>query len=473
MQSAARVGLLVSIFVVLFVAAYAILGRSVFAPKVKRYYALFDDAGGLTTGARVLLSGVKVGQVGAVELTPERKARVVMELEEKVAIPQGSIAALPTSLIGIGDRYVEIVAPAGVSATMAPGETMIGKKIGALDALMPDSKKTIEELNGTLAAARRLLEDGELRKSLQTLIDNSAKTADNFGKLAARIDVLVAESQATLASALRQGEQAVANLNKVTAEVYAFTKSGKVQGQVTGLLDDMRTTVRSGQQLVADMNALVNDPALRQPLNDIMANARTMSESGTKIAANAEKMSSDGVEITGKASQLADKALVLADKINGLADDLKDLLGKAKGAVEKIGGQASRLGTIDATLTGIRETKPNRNRAELDVTIPYAGTNYHIGLYDAFESNKLNFQIGKPFGKGSEFRYGVYAGTAGLGVDYLIAPKLMVRSDVYGINKPRFDLRAALDIGQGVSIWAGLDKVFDRNAPVIGVSIRK
>jgi len=473
MQSAARVGLLVSIFVVLFIGAYAILGRSVFAPKIKRYYAVFEDAGGLSTGARVLLSGVKVGQVMAVELTPERKARVVLEIDATVGVPKGSIAALPTSLIGIGDRYVEIIAPEGVVPAMEAGDSMVGKKIGALDALMPDSKKTIQELNGTLAAARRLLEDGELRNSLQTLIDNSAKTADNFGKLAARIDGLVAENRATLTSALKQGEQAIANLNKVTAEVYDFAKSGKVQDQVTGLLDDMRATVKSGQQLVVDMNAIINDPALRQPLNHILSNARTMSESGTRIASNAEKMSADGVEITGKASQLADKALILADKINGLADDLKELLGKAKGAVDKIGGQASRLGTIDATLTGIRETRPNRNRAEVDIKIPYAGTNYHIGLYDAFESNKLNLQIGKPFGKGSEFRYGLYAGTAGVGVDYQIAPRLTLRSDAYGINKPRVDLRAAYNVGHGVSIWAGLDKVFDRNAPVIGVSIRK
>lgn len=473
MQSAARVGLLVTVFVALLVGAYAILGRSFFAPKVKRYHAVFADAGGLTNGARVLLSGVKVGQVVGVELTPDNQAKVTMEIQEAVAIPKGAFAAIPSSLIGIGDRYVEIVTTEAGTGTLAAGETMPGRKIGALDNLMPDSKKTLEELNGTLAAARKLLEDDSLKRSIQSLMDNGAKTADSFAKLGQKVDYLLTENRATLASALKQGEAAVTNLNKVTAEVYEFAKSGKVQDGVMGLLDEMKVAVGQGRELIADMNALLTDPQLRGPMNEIMANAKTMTDTGTRIAANAEQMSVDGKEITAKASLLADKALTLADKMNELADDMKELLGKAKGAVDKIGQQASKLGPIDVTMSGFRETRPNRNRAEVDVKVPYAGTNYHIGLYDAFESNKLNLQIGKPFGNGSEFRYGVYAGTAGLGVDYQVAPNLTMRGDAYGINRPRLDLRAAYNVGQGVSIWAGLDKVFDRNAPVIGVSIRK
>jgi len=69
MQSATRVGFLVVVFVGLLVGAYAVLQRSFFAPKTKTYYAEFADAGGVTTGARVLMAGVEIGTVAGVELS--------------------------------------------------------------------------------------------------------------------------------------------------------------------------------------------------------------------------------------------------------------------------------------------------------------------------------------------------------------------------------------------------------------------
>ena len=58
------------------VAGYAILGRSLLAPKTTPYYAYFKDAAGVTEGAKVLMAGVKIGSVTEVKLESPTSARL-------------------------------------------------------------------------------------------------------------------------------------------------------------------------------------------------------------------------------------------------------------------------------------------------------------------------------------------------------------------------------------------------------------
>ncbi|MEJ5171679.1 MAG: hypothetical protein WHU10_11885, partial [Fimbriimonadales bacterium] len=53
MQNATKVGLLVVLFGALLVAAFAVLGRTVFAPRTDRYYAELEDAAGLSEGVDI------------------------------------------------------------------------------------------------------------------------------------------------------------------------------------------------------------------------------------------------------------------------------------------------------------------------------------------------------------------------------------------------------------------------------------
>ncbi|MFQ3677542.1 MAG: hypothetical protein SNJ74_06345 [Fimbriimonadaceae bacterium] len=105
--------------------------------------------------------------------------------------------------------------------------------------------------------------------------------------------------------------------------------------------------------------------------------------------------------------------------------------------------------------------------------LPLSDESIHLGVFDAFEANRLNVQLGRPLAKGLDYRVGIYASKPGVGVDYRVAPKLTVRGDLFDINDPRLDLRARFDLGGGVLGWLGVDRTFDRNAWSLGVGIRK
>jgi phospholipid/cholesterol/gamma-HCH transport system substrate-binding protein len=83
-------------------------------------YATFDEIAGLKPRAPVEIAGVKVGQVKAIALGPNYRARVELDLTPAVAIPVDTSASIVTSGV-LGDRYVQLQ-PGGDPETLEAGE---------------------------------------------------------------------------------------------------------------------------------------------------------------------------------------------------------------------------------------------------------------------------------------------------------------------------------------------------------------
>jgi phospholipid/cholesterol/gamma-HCH transport system substrate-binding protein len=468
MQAAWKVGLLVVVFAALFVGVFGFLERALFAPQTRQYFAVFPDAGGLTSGSRVLLAGVQVGEVARVELSGPNEARAVLAIGERVRLPVGTRAVIPSSFIGIGDRQVELIAPAEAREFIAANGVIPGSLRSPIEGILPDSEKTLSELNATLTAMRELLEDQELREGVAGLMASATGTAREFGALAENLDALVRRSQGDLRQALEEGAAAMGELAAISERVAQYVASGKLEGQVDGLVARLDEMLAGGQKLVGEMNALVADPEMRRNLDQIFANTKAMTESGLRIAADTETIARNGVA-------LSERAIEIAGKASALADDAKAMMDRFQGVVDRIPGLArddNGLGPVEARVDIFRESQPNRWRTDFDAIIPIGRERLHFGLFDAFESNKINAQLGRTHGP-VYLRYGVYASQPGIGVDYRLAPSWGLRADLFGLNEPRFDLRARVEFGGGVSGWVGVDRIFERNAPSIGVGIRR
>lgn len=466
MQGAWKVGLLVVIFVGLLLGAYQMLGQSLFKKPTSRYDVLIADASGLAEGAKVLMAGVKVGTVSKVLLDSPTMARVVLAVDKGVKIPVGSGAAVAGSLIGFGDSPIQIVPPSKPSSRfMDPGSELVGVRLSPLADLLPDTKSTIEEVNKTLAATRKLIEDESLKKGLNDLMVSSNRTLTEFGNLASRIDGLVVSNQGTIQQAITNATAAMAEVQRTTASIQKLASDPQWKDKIAGLLDNLSSTTKKADELVTGLTAFANDPELKQALKNSVKNAEQITTSGTQIAANAAEMSKNGITIT-------EKATVLMDKANEIADETKKLIEKFGGFINKTPG-AGALGEISASMDLNRETKPNRWRTDAEVLIPYKDQRIHLGLFDSFESNRLTLQLSRPMGSNGWLRYGIYASKPGVGVDFKLAPKLFLRGDLFDINNPRADLRARYEFGKGFYGYLGVDRLLDRNAPTFGIGFRK
>jgi phospholipid/cholesterol/gamma-HCH transport system substrate-binding protein len=103
--------LTVGVFVLLGLVALAYLSLSVGGvgdtPGGLRLYAVFDQVADLKPRAPVDIAGVKVGQVVAVELGEDYRAKVAIEIDRRLELPIDSSAAIVTAGL-LGDRYIAI-----------------------------------------------------------------------------------------------------------------------------------------------------------------------------------------------------------------------------------------------------------------------------------------------------------------------------------------------------------------------------
>ena len=473
MQGAAKVGLLVLVFVALLYGAYAILGRTLSRGAYNTYYADFADAGGASEGAKVLMAGVQVGSVSKVVLVSPRLARVTLEIQKEVSVPQGSQAVIPTALIGLGDNSIQITPPEKPApGNLPPGSTLVGVRTGALDNILPNTKETVAEVNKTLAATRKLLEDTDLKKKVTMLLDTSNKTLEQFKVLAGHTDAVLAQSTPSIKNAMRDATLTMAEIRRGTVMLTKLIEEGKFQGKALALLDKLNKSASDADTLVRNINSYVADADMKQSIKATAANAATVSDSATRIAASGEKIAANGEKIAENGVVMSQKAIELETKASDLLEDVKKAVGNITGFFNKGTGKPS-LPKLTVNMDLLRETRPNHWRTDIGAKVGIGDSNLHLGIFDAFESNKLVAQIGKPLGPNGEYRYGIYASKPGVGVDYRLAPRLFLRGDLFDINSPRFDLRARYEFGNGFVGWLGVEKILDKNAPTIGVGFRK
>ncbi|PID73541.1 MAG: outer membrane lipid asymmetry maintenance protein MlaD [Desulfobacterales bacterium] len=93
--------------------------------------ARFQSVAGLKSGAEVVISGVKVGNVSRVELDQENmEALVRMKIRRGIVLSEDAIASVKTSGL-IGDKYIRL-SPGGSDTIIKPGE-LITETESAID----------------------------------------------------------------------------------------------------------------------------------------------------------------------------------------------------------------------------------------------------------------------------------------------------------------------------------------------------
>lgn len=85
-------------------------------------YATFNRIDGLDTGTEVRLSGIPIGSVENVALTSNYRARVTMRLQQGVALPVDTSAAIHTDGL-FGSKFVTLD-PGGDEAILKDGDTI-------------------------------------------------------------------------------------------------------------------------------------------------------------------------------------------------------------------------------------------------------------------------------------------------------------------------------------------------------------
>ncbi|MDX8408531.1 MAG: outer membrane lipid asymmetry maintenance protein MlaD [Mariprofundales bacterium] len=125
MQHYRRIEIIVGAFVVVGVLAIATLALQLgkvggLGEKGYMLSATFGDAGGVRNGGDVMLAGVVIGRIKAVNLVESENAKLTLEIHDGVQLTTDAIASIRTKGI-IGERYVRISQGADEDF-LAPGD---------------------------------------------------------------------------------------------------------------------------------------------------------------------------------------------------------------------------------------------------------------------------------------------------------------------------------------------------------------
>ncbi|MCV7233920.1 MCE family protein [Mycobacterium branderi] len=222
-----------------------------FWPQGRPYTAYFSDAGGITPGNDVYVSGIKVGQVKSVGLAGDT-ARVTFTVDRHIAVGNQSLAAIRTDTI-LGQRAVSVTPAGSGTATTIPLSRTTTPY--ALNSALEDLGRNAGDLD-----------KAQFEKSLQVLTDS---LRDATPQLRGALDGVT-----SLSRTLNRRDEALGNL-------LAHAKS------VTEVLADRAAQVN---KLVLDGNQLFAAlDARRAALGQLIAGIRDVSQQLSGFVADNRK----------------------------------------------------------------------------------------------------------------------------------------------------------------------------------------
>jgi phospholipid/cholesterol/gamma-HCH transport system substrate-binding protein len=125
MRDEPRRDLWVGLFVLLGLTGIAYLSLSIGGVSYRgagglELIACFDEVGSLKNRAKVVIDGVKVGQVKGIELGKDYRARVTLDVDKRLALPNDTSASILTAGV-LGDQYIALE-PGGDTETLKAGD---------------------------------------------------------------------------------------------------------------------------------------------------------------------------------------------------------------------------------------------------------------------------------------------------------------------------------------------------------------
>ncbi len=435
------------------VATVIYLRGTLAARRVYHIEAVFNDALGIREQARVYLAGVEVGEVQKVWLTPDLRARVRMAVRKDVTIPEDSTAVVMSPGIAGVDKLIALVP--GKSLKMAQdGSEIRGIKEPGISDLAPVAQETLQEVQRLVRSANALLTDAEMQESIR-------KTLSNVEQASARLTVLADQAQRLLASAGRSFDAVVQDTRRSTSML------PEVVEDLHGLLQQSRELVRTAQHATESFDRFVTDERLQQNLRDV---AQQMSELSVKL----NRIAEDIGKYTGDEE--------LRENVRATVAEARATLGEARQATEKVNRFVERLiqpsgislKPVDVSLDVYALLRDSMYRTDLTLTFPYRDNRFiTLGVYDVTESNKFILQYGSELTPTLSLRYGLYASKPGVGVDWQVKPNLQLHADVFSPNDLQVNTRARIRLNADWSLWVGVDSLFRRNQPVLGLQVTR
>ena len=265
-----KVGFLVVVAVVLILLFAVVKGQIPFRHASYEVRAVFKYVAGVDRGSPVRVSGVRVGEVKAVNLAYEDTplAYVTLGLDHGVKLGRHS-QILIRSFGLIGEKYVEII-PTSVTDTplIQPGETIIGVEPLPLDRLLVLGEELGRSARDLAISMERLVGDPKLKEEIfdtlnkvQSASVQGTRTLASVEATAVELKEACTRAEDLISSAKDTVEQAKPALLRL---IFNFQVASEGFVQASKQVTDILAKVQSDE---SSLGRLISSPDIYQKLD--------------------------------------------------------------------------------------------------------------------------------------------------------------------------------------------------------------
>jgi phospholipid/cholesterol/gamma-HCH transport system substrate-binding protein len=281
MNKEVKIGALVLVVAVAMIWGYNFLkGQDIFSRSLnlETNYAFVDQ---LSPSSPVLINGVKVGNVTAVDLDQNNVNNVVVKftIENVGHIPKNAVAALKsTGVMGGKALTIEFDKPcSGNGDCLEDGDKLQSKSVSLINSMLGENT-----LDGYMETAQDKIqnmfggEDGG-ESDFNAMFEDLQATIASLNEITQKLNVVLASStydvknvtknlsslSNTLASSSRQITDILANVEEVTVDLknaniaQTVESANSALSSTNAVVDDLKGTIATTNQTMAKVNDLV------------------------------------------------------------------------------------------------------------------------------------------------------------------------------------------------------------------------
>jgi phospholipid/cholesterol/gamma-HCH transport system substrate-binding protein len=379
-----------------------------------KIYTVMENAEGVSFKTPVQVAGIPVGVVSDISLTPERKARVEIELRKDVKIGTDVQAEIRTRGV-LGDTYIELFPGSAEAPDIEPGSTVTRVKqpadyqqlIRDLSVLTADMKEITAAMKTYTVSEHSYT--AEILKNMQVLTANMARfTTANASNL----------------------DAVVANLRALTDQMRSFSQTSSPDIEIAlKRIAEITDKVNSGQGTVGK---LINDPETANQANDLLGNINELTEGIRRIE----------TEINYHMEYL------------GSTKDVKNYVGL------RFAPRPDKFFLFQV----VHDPDPSPSKNDQITTVTTAGGATSVITTETQNFNKVRFsaELGKKL-YDFTLRGGLIESTGGFGIDYTKGPlTAQFEAFDFGADRPHLKFLTQLNLTRSLFFVAGLDDFISR-----------
>ncbi|HNW91310.1 MAG TPA: MlaD family protein [bacterium] len=221
------------------------------------FFVTFNFANGLAEGAPVMVAGVEVGTVEAIDFVTDNQGNTRVQLtvwvNRRARVFRNSKAFINT--LGLmGEKYLEITTGEGGEQPIREGDVLAGTDPIRQDEILSRGAELVREFQSSVAAVNSILGEAGTR-------DDIRNTLHNMNNISRRIDSIIEKNEGSINTSLANFGQASTRLNS-TVQTFDRMITGNEKG-LTESIQNFSTGIGELRLMVSE-----NRPGLTRAVQD-------------------------------------------------------------------------------------------------------------------------------------------------------------------------------------------------------------